>query len=156
MSEKDIASIYKGVAAELPPPPADGFEAINPPTLFDGRALFTQVIVAPQGRTVWISGLIGCTADNCLVEGGKAAQIRQAFLNLRAAMAAAGMSSLHCTRLTEYVVDYSAADLVLIREGILETFDARRLPANTLVPVPRLGRDGSLFEIEASGVLIEE
>jgi enamine deaminase RidA (YjgF/YER057c/UK114 family) len=149
----DISDIYANAAGGGLSPPADGFDAINPPTLFDGRALFTQVIVAPEGRTVWVSGLIGCTADNRLVEGGKAAQIRQAFLNLRHAMAAGGMDPLHCTRIVEYVVDYDQTDLAVIREGILATFDARRLPTNTLVPVPRLGRDGALFEIEASGVI---
>ena len=129
--------------------PADpGLQAINPPDLFNGATLFSQVIVAPAGRTVWISGLIGVTADNRLVEGGKPAQIAQTFRNIATAIAAAGCRPEHCVQLREYLVDYSERDLPVLQQEIAALFVAGALPTNVIVPVPRLGRDGALVEIE--------
>ena len=127
-------------------------QAINPPTLFNGASFFSQIIVAPVGRTVWISGLIGVRPDNHLVEGGKAAQISQAFSNVAAAIAAAACRPNNCTRLTEYIVDYAESDLVILQQCIVTLFKAGELPTNVIVPVPRLGRDGALIEIELACV----
>jgi enamine deaminase RidA (YjgF/YER057c/UK114 family) len=131
----------------------DGFVGINPPELHDGTRLYTQAIIAPQGRTLWVSGLIGATSDNKLVEGGKAAQIIQAFKNLKAVFAAAGCPPNACVRLTEYVVDYVPSDVDYFIPEIQALFDPARLPANAIVPVPRLGRDGALFEVDAFAIM---
>ena len=132
---------------------ADGFQYVNPPDLFDGSTLFTQLIVAPAGRTVAVSGLIGCGADNILVSDDHEGQIRQAFKNLAAAIRAALIEPHHVIRISEYVVDYSEAHLIVIKEEIQSLFTAEKYPANTLVPVPRLGREGALFEIDAMAVM---
>lgn len=128
-------------------------QLINPPALFNSSRLFSQIIVAPEGRTVWIAGQIGCDNNSELVSPDKPAQIAQAFANLGAAIAAAGCEPQHCVRIAEYVVDYQEADIGPISEAIHELFDAGSYPTNTLIPVPRLGRDGALFEIEAQCIL---
>lgn len=134
-------------------PADDALQAINPPELFNGSSLFSQIIVAPVGRTVWISGLIGVTAENRLVGSDKAVQIRQAFRNIDAALTAAGCTPADCVRLTEYIVNYEEADLVILQSEITALFCPGRLPTNVIVPVPRLGRDGSLFEVELACVV---
>lgn len=127
-------------------------QAINPPSLFDGSSFFSQIIVAPIGRTVWISGLIGVDPDNRLVGGGKREQLRQVFSNVAAAIAAAGCRPEHCTRVTEYIVDYSEADLIDLQHHLRQFFELGALPTNVVVPVARLGRDDALIEIELSCV----
>jgi enamine deaminase RidA (YjgF/YER057c/UK114 family) len=148
----DLSSIYGagsgpcGAAAYDPSNKAT--QAINPPELFDGSALFSQIVVSPPGRLMWTAGLIGVTPDNRLAGPDKPSQFTQVFRNAAVAIAAAGCTPANCVRLREYIVDYSEADLALLREQIVGLFPAGVLPTNTLVPVVRLGRDGALIEIE--------
>lgn len=150
-----LAAVYAGASGgQAAFDPADrGFQAINPPALFNGATLFSQIIVAPAGRTVWISGIIGTDPANRLVAGGKAEQLAQAFANVAVAIEAAGCRPGHCVRLTEYIVDYHQDDVAPLQARIAALFEAGRLPTNTIVPIPRLGRDGALVEIEATCVL---
>jgi enamine deaminase RidA (YjgF/YER057c/UK114 family) len=134
-------------------PDDPGLQHINPEGLFDGRRLFSQMIVAPRGRTLWIAGLIGCDRDNRLVSTEKTGQIAQAFANLAVALAAAGCPARQVVRITEYVADYSQGDLPAISAGIDSLFPPGQRPINVLVPVPRLGRDGAWFEIDAVAVV---
>lgn len=134
-------------------PKDSSLQAINPPILFNGSSVFSQIIVAPKGRTVWISGLIGCGPDNVMVSDVKHVQIRQAFQNLKAAIDAAGCSPAHCVRITEYIVNYSEADAPHIIEGIRNLFAEGQYPTNVFVPVDRLGRDTAFFELDAYCVI---
>ena len=152
----DLGGIYsstgsKGGATSFDPSDP-GLQAINPHTLFDGTALFSQIIVAAAGRTVWISGLIGVRPDNCLIGPGKREQVEQTFRNIAAAIDAGGCVPKDCVHLKEYIVDYTEADVALLQKHIADYFPAGFLPTNVIVPVPRLGRDQALIEIELACV----
>ena len=126
-----------------------GIQAINPHALFDSSALFSQIVVAPAGRLAFVSGLIGCGADNMLVSPDFEPQLRQAFANLDAALDALGAKPEAVLKITEFCVNYDMAMLAPLRTEIAARFPPGGLPANTLVAVPRLGRDGALVEIES-------
>lgn len=123
-----------------------------PPTLMDSRRFFSQVVVAPPGTTVHVAGQTGFRVDRS-VAPTKEAQMAQAFENLTLALEAAGARPDQVVKITIYIVDYTEADLDALGRLTAATFPPDRLPASTLVPVPRLARDALLFEIDATAVI---
>ena len=51
-------------------------------------------------------------------------------------------------KLTVFVVDHDMSKLGVLTENVIRLF-GKTLPAQTLVPVPKLAVDGMLFEVEA-------
>ena len=130
---------------------------INPPGLYDPRANgYTHVVVVPaQARTVLVSGQGGENAAGQLsADFGE--QLRQAFTNLRIALASAGASMHDVAKLTVLVVDHTEQRLALLSQTVRSLWPDGAAPACTLIPVPRLALDGMLFEIEAVLVLAAE
>ena len=72
----------------------------------------------------------------------------QAEANLGAVIAALGGRPDQVVKLTVYVVDHEMSKLGPLTEKVIQMF-GDRLPAQTLVPVPRLAIDPMLFEIDA-------
>ena len=134
---------------------------INPPGLYDPRANgYTHVVVAPApARTVFVAGQGGENAAGQLsADFGE--QLRQAFTNLRIALAGAGASVHDVAKLTVLVVDHTEQRLALFSQASVGRGQAVSLlwpdgaaPACTLIPVPRLALDGMLIEIEATAVM---
>ena len=112
---------------------------------------YSQVVDVPAGRIVYISGQVPLDATGRLVgEGDFAAQVRQVFQNLTAALEAADASWDDVVKLDYFVRDVGeVAALRAIRD---EYVNAERPPASTLVEVSRLFRDEVLVEIEAVAV----
>ena len=77
-----------------------------------------------------------------------AGQVVQAYANLGAVLAALGGRPDQVIKLTVYVVDHDMSKLGVLTETVLRMF-GDRLPAQTLVPVPKLAIDPMLFEVEA-------
>jgi enamine deaminase RidA (YjgF/YER057c/UK114 family) len=73
--------------------------------------------------------------------------MEQAFANVKIALEAAEARLDQVVSITHYIVDSSEADLEPLARLTAAYFPVDRLPASTLVPVPRLARDGLLFEI---------
>lgn len=132
---------------------AAGLTIVNPPGLFDPTAYgYSQAVVAPAGgRMVHISGQGGADATGAL-SPDFGAQVNQAFANLRAALEGVGAEPGQVAKLTIYVVDHDPSKLGTVTGAVVATFGAA-LPAQTLVPVPRLALDGMLFEVEAVAFL---
>jgi len=80
-----------------------------------------------------------------------AVQVRQAYANL-AALDALGARPDQVAKLTVFVVDHDMSRLEVLTRSVKETF-GEALPAQTLVPVPKLAVDPMLFEVEATVVL---
>ena len=79
-------------------------------------------------------------------------QVRQAYANLRGAIDALGARPNQVAKLTVFVVDHDMSKLEVLTRTVKENFgDA--LPAQTLVPVPKLAIDAMQFEVEAVVVL---
>jgi len=106
---------------------------------------------APASRIVFLSGQVPLDAAGNLVgEGDFAAQVRQVFENLTAALAAADASWSDVVKLDYFVRDIGeVAALRTIRDEYVNT---EQPPASTLVEVSRLFRDDVLVEIEAVAV----
>lgn len=126
---------------------------VNPPTLGDPTAngYSTAVIVPAGARLAYISGQGGHDSTGQL-SPDFADQVRQAYANLGAALQALGAKPEHVAKLTVYVVDHDMSKLGVLTQSVTEMFGAT-LPAQTLVPVPKLAIDPMLFEVEATVVL---
>jgi enamine deaminase RidA (YjgF/YER057c/UK114 family) len=126
---------------------------INPPGFFE-IPIYTQAIIAPRGRTLYLSGQVAFDADAKVIGPGDVPrQIDTVFSNLRTVLAAAGAKAEHVLRVTHYFVDYDMSFLPDLVRNMQETFPAGRMPTSTLLTVPRLGRDGLRYELTAEAVI---
>lgn len=124
-----------------------GARFINPPGLARPSG-YTHVVVAADGRTVYIAGQVAFDSTGEVVGVGDfKAQAEQVFANLRRALASVGASFRDVLKTTTYITDLK--NLPALRETRGRHFDAAHPPANTLIPVSSLARPGLLLEIEA-------
>jgi enamine deaminase RidA (YjgF/YER057c/UK114 family) len=126
---------------------------VNPAGLYDPAPNgYSHAVVAKGGsRIAYIAGQGGEDANGAL-SPRFADQVEQAYANLQTALDAVGAKPGQVTKITTYVVGYDQSMLGVMTEAVKRTFgDA--LPAQTLVPVPRLALDGMLFEVDAVAVL---
>ncbi len=122
---------------------------VNPPTLHDpGPNGDSTAVVAPAGaRLAFVSGQGGQDAKGAR-SPDFAAQVDQAYANLLAALALLGTGPESVVRLTGFVVDCDTGKLGALTEAVTRIF-GDRLPAQTLVPVPKRAIDPMLFEVGA-------
>ena len=126
---------------------------VNPQNLYDPSpyGYSTAVITPREGRVAYISGQGGQDGTGVL-SPDFAVQVEQAYANLRTALDGLGARPNQVAKLTVFVVDHDMSKLEALTKNVKEMFgDA--LPAQTLIPVPRLAVDGMLFEVEAVAVL---
>lgn len=126
---------------------------VNPDELYDPAPNgYSHAVVASGGsRVAYIAGQGGENGQGVLPESF-ADQVAQAYRNLRTVLHELDASPQQVTRINTYVVNYDPSMLEVMTRYVKETFgDA--LPAQTLVPVPRLALDGMLFEVDATAVL---
>lgn len=126
---------------------------VNPRDLYDPtpNGYSTAVIVPRGARLAYISGQGGQDGTGAL-SPDFAVQVRQAYANLRTALDALGARPDQVAKLTVFVVDHDMSKLEVLTTNVKEMFGAA-LPAQTLVPVPKLAIDPMLFEVEAVVVL---
>ncbi len=111
------------------------------------------VVAEGSNRIAYIAGQ-GGEDETSALSSDFAEQVRQAYDNLATALDAVGATPQQVTKLTTYVVDYDPSMLDVMTRHANEIFGTS-LPAQTLVPVPRLALDGMLFEVDAIAVLDE-
>ncbi|ROS75438.1 RidA family protein [Cellulomonas sp. PhB143] len=116
---------------------------VDPPALYRSPA-FTQGMLAPAARTLYVGGQNGVDADGALVEG-LGPQTELALRNLLTVLEAAGTDADHVVRMTIYLdpgVDptdgYAATATV---------WGGRRTAVTVLGVAP--AREGALVEIDA-------
>lgn len=126
---------------------------VNPKTLYDPtpNGYSTAVIVPAGARVAYISGQGGEDATGGL-SPDFAVQVKQAYANLGAALDALGAKPDQVAKLTVFVVDHDMSKLDVLTRSVTQMF-GDKLPAQTLVPVPKLAIDAMLFEVEAVAVL---
>ena len=107
---------------------------------------YSQGIVAPAGRTVYLSGQIGLVpATGVLVSEKFEDQVRQSFANMQAVIEAAGGRLDSIVKLTLFLTDLGQ---FTIANGIMADLLPEPYPARSTVGVASLPK-GAQFEIEA-------
>ncbi|MBY5797633.1 RidA family protein [Rhizobium leguminosarum] len=126
---------------------------VNPKNLYDPspNGYSTAVIVPRQGRLAYISGQGGQDSTGAL-SPDFTVQVKQAYANLRTALDALGAKPDQVAKLTVFVVDHDMSKLEVLTRNVKDMF-GEALPAQTLIPVPKLAIDPMLFEVEAVVVL---
>lgn len=122
---------------------------INPSHLHDPtpNGYSTAVIAPTSGRLAFISGQGGQDRTGAL-SPDFAPQVEQSYANLAAVIDALGARLDQVVKLTVFVVDHDMSKLGVLTENVTRMFGGN-LPAQTLVPVPKLAIDAMLFEVEA-------
>lgn len=122
---------------------------VNPKNLYDPtpNGYSTAVIVPREARLAYISGQGGQDGTGAL-SPDFAVQVKQAYANLRTALDALGAKPDQVVKLTVFVVDHDMSKLEVLTRNVKEMF-GQALPAQTLIPVPKLAVDPMLFEVEA-------
>jgi enamine deaminase RidA (YjgF/YER057c/UK114 family) len=128
----------------------------NPSTIAAPRGYSHVVETRGPGRTIYLSGQLGMTADGKFAgaPGDFRAQAVQCFENLKAALAAVGANFEHVVKLNNYLIDM--AHLPTYFEVRDRYVDTKNPPASTTVQISNLARDGALYEIEAVAVVPEK
>lgn len=126
---------------------------VNPPGLYDPAPNgYSHAVIASGGsRIAYIAGQGGEDSTGKL-SPDFAAQVEQAYANLRTALEAVGAKPQQVVKLTTFVVDHDMSKLEVLTRNVKKTFGGA-LPAQSLIPVPRLAVDGMLFEVEAVAIL---
>ncbi|MES0196545.1 RidA family protein [Mesorhizobium sp. M0011] len=126
---------------------------VNPQTLYDPSPNgYSTAVIAPRGaRVAYISGQGGQDSTGAL-SPDFAIQVKQAYANLRAALEGVGARPDQVAKLTVFVVDHDMSKLDVLTRNVKDMF-GEALPAQTLVPVPKLAIDPMLFEVEATIIL---
>jgi reactive intermediate/imine deaminase len=113
---------------------------------------YSHVVDVPAGRIVYVSGQVPLDASGELVGAGDfAAQARQVFANLNAALDAAGVGWDDVVKLNFFVTDLS--EIASLREIRDEYVNVEQPPASTLVQVAALFRPDVMFEADAVAVV---
>lgn len=122
---------------------------VNPAHLHDPtpNGYSTAVVTPTRGRLAFISGQGGQDRTGGL-SPDFAVQVAQAYANLGAVLDALGAKPSQVVKLTVFVVDHDMSKLGVLTETVTRHFGST-LPAQTLVPVPKLAIDPMLFEVEA-------
>jgi enamine deaminase RidA (YjgF/YER057c/UK114 family) len=128
---------------------------LNPKTIAPppGNGYTHVVETTAPGRTIYIAGQLGLDVNGDLAgePGDFRAQAKQAFENLKEALAAVGASFDDVVKVNNYFTDIR--HLPMLREVRTAYLNRATPPASTTVAVPALARDGALYEIDAIAVL---
>lgn len=129
---------------------------INPPTLMPPLlGVYAQAVVTDARRLAFIAGQVALDASGTLIGANDyAAQARQAFLNLKHALAALPAAPTHVVRMTIYVVDHRPELVATIFDAGREVFGADwPVTASVLIGVQALGMPEWLVEVDAIAAL---
>jgi enamine deaminase RidA (YjgF/YER057c/UK114 family) len=122
--------------------------AANPDLAWVRDLAYSQAVRA--GELVFTAGQGGFGPDGELTPGGFAAQLRQAFANLEAALAAHGAGLESITKLNVYLGDRADYDDF---KAIRAELFAAPYPASTALMAGGFLVDGMLVEIDAVAVV---
>ncbi|HET6778274.1 MAG TPA: RidA family protein [Gemmatimonadales bacterium] len=113
---------------------------------------YTHVVIAPDGRTVYVAGQVAFDSTGAVVGGGNfTAQAEQVYQNLQRALQSVGGTMADLVKTTTFITDIK--NLQALREVRSRHLSKTQPPANTLLEVSSLARPELLIEIEAIAVL---
>ncbi len=128
-------------------------EIINPPGWARPKG-YSNAVVAPPGRTVFLAGLVGWNEREQFEALDFVGQARQIFSNIVAVLNAAKAGPEHLVRMTWYITDkdeyLNCADEL---GDAYRRIIGRHFPAMAVVVVAGLIEPGAKLEIEATAVV---
>jgi len=116
---------------------------------------YSHVSVATGTEIVTVAGQVGITEDGELAgDGGLAAQVWQAFQNLRTALTSQGLGLSDIFKLTTYLVgaDNVPEFMTARTAAYAEFYPDGEYPPNTLLVVARLVEERFTVEVEALAI----
>ncbi|MCY9827693.1 RidA family protein [Vibrio chagasii] len=123
----------------------------NPEKLFNPTPFgFCHTVkTSANGEFVFISGQSGGEGlEHELVEDFRR-QVHVVLSNLDIALKAHEMDFSDVVKITVLIVEHDSDKLHIWSEEMLKRWSEERLPASTLIPVPRLALDEMLIEVDA-------
>jgi len=115
---------------------------------------YSNAVIMPRGRTLHVAGMVGWDIEGNFPAGGFAAQFRQALLNIRTCIEAAGSRVDLIGRMTIYVTDKREYQSEIAKVGeVYREIIGRHYPAMALVEVKGLVETGAKVEIEADAIV---
>ena len=129
---------------------------VNPQGVPAPIGAYSVVVQANCGRVAYLAGQVALNADGELVGAGDvAAQTKQVFQNLAAALEGIGASFSDVLEFTSYLVGREAVQpFIAARSEIFPTlFPNGDYPANTLLVISGLVREDLLVEVKAIAAL---
>jgi enamine deaminase RidA (YjgF/YER057c/UK114 family) len=127
-------------------------EFLQPPDWVRPKGYANGVVA--QGRTIYLSGMIGWDGKQQFHCTDFAGQVQQALRNIVEVLREAGALPTHIVRMTWYVIDkqeYSAASKEI--GEVYREIIGRHFPAMTVMQVAGLIEDAARVEIEVTAVL---
>jgi enamine deaminase RidA (YjgF/YER057c/UK114 family) len=127
----------------------------NPSTIHKPLG-YSHVAEIANGKLVYIAGQVALDADGALVgKDDYAAQVRQVFANLSAALSSVGATFNDVVKLNYYCVDTVDSEVQLsVVRTIRDSFVNKEAPpVSTFVVVRRLARPDWLIEVEGVAFL---
>ena len=118
---------------------AQSVEFKNPSDLSKPNG-YSHIVVVNHGRLIFISGQVGMDKDGKMA-GDFAAQAKQAFANLKLALAAVGAKPSDLVKINYFVVGLNHDKLVALRDARDGVIDKEHPPASTLAGVQALFRE---------------
>jgi enamine deaminase RidA (YjgF/YER057c/UK114 family) len=124
---------------------------VNPPGLTKPTG-YTHLVIAPDGRTVYIAGQVAFDSTGSVVGAGNfAVQAEQVFKNLQRALLSVNGSMSDLVKTTTFVTDIK--NVAALRDIRNRHLSKTQPPANTLIVVASLARPELMIEIEGVAVL---
>ncbi|TAK39549.1 MAG: RidA family protein [Betaproteobacteria bacterium] len=115
---------------------------------------YSNGIAVRGGKTVYIAGQVGWTAEGIFAEKSFGGQFKQALANILAVLAQAGGRPEHIVRMTWYVVDRGEYFRALGEVGAAyRALIGRHYPVMTVIEVRGLVGAEARLEIEATAVV---
>ncbi len=121
---------------------------VDPEALYSNPA-FTQGVIAPAARTLYVGGQLGSDRSGRLLDGIEE-QTKQAMRNVLAVLAAAGTGPEHVVKLNIYLVD--GVDAQVGYAASRSVWGDHRT-AITVVSTAGHARPGALVEIDAVAII---
>jgi len=117
----------------------------NPPTVAPGTGYSHGIELPPNTRLLYLAGQLGIAPDGKMAPDIKG-QAEQAWKNLGAVLAAAGMSYANLVKVNHFLT--RREDVPAYRE-VRAKFLGTHAPASTLLVISALARPEALIEVEA-------
>jgi 2-iminobutanoate/2-iminopropanoate deaminase len=116
---------------------------------------YSQVVVSTPGRIIFVAGQVG-TKDGKIVSNELQAQAKQAFENIKTALAAAGATFDDVVKLNWYVKQYQPEMRTMLRDVRTGYTSKEHPPASTLIGVTSLAAEDFLVEVEVIAIVADK